>query len=193
MENWSLVENQPLLKTISKTPLIISCGRGKWLLKTCLWEQKHNFKALITRYNQLKTMLKVLVLLSVTSFKLPFNAVTKKLNSWIPLLFPLIPASQPHKKNPGNPTLAHYWNSHFPDPASVFSRHPKYHDKKSPNSPSHQSYCEPSLLWATKRARHLLLVSSTWDFTQFCPHSWNTRVVLTNMHGMWPQRPWYWV
>ena len=36
---------------------------------------------MITRYNQLNTMLKVLVLLSVTSFKLPFNAVTKK---WIP-------------------------------------------------------------------------------------------------------------
>ena len=46
-----------------------------------MWEQKHNLKALITRYNQLNTMLKVLVLLSVTSFKLPFNAVTKK---WIP-------------------------------------------------------------------------------------------------------------
>ena len=22
-------------------------------------------------------------------------------------------------------------------------------------------------------------------------HSWNAPVVLTNMHGMWPQRPWY--
>ena len=134
MENWSLLENQPLLKTISKTPS--SWGRGKSLLKTCLWEQKHNLKALITRYNQLNTMLKVLVLLSVTSFKLPFNAVTKK---WIPEshYFSLwLPHLNPIKKK-GNPTLAHYWNSHFPDPASVFSTHPEYHNKKSPNPPSH--------------------------------------------------------
>ena len=70
----------------------------------------------------------------------------------------MVPTSQPHKKT-GNPTLAHYWNSNFPDPAPVFSTHPKYHNKKWPNSPSHQSYCGPSLLQATKGACHLFLVS----------------------------------
>ena len=52
---------------------------------------------------------------------------------------------------------------------------------------------------ASKRARHLFFVSGTlltvwWDFSQnICPHSWNPRVVMTNMQGMWLQRPWYWV
>ena len=99
-------------------------------------------RALITRYNQLNTMLKVLVLLSVTSFKLPFNAVTKK---WIPEshYFSLwLPHLNPIKKK-GNPTLAHYWNSHFPDPASVFSTHPEYHNKKSPKPPSTKATVDP--------------------------------------------------
>ena len=43
MENWSLVENQPLLKAISKMPLIISCGRGK-SIKDMLVRAKTQFK-----------------------------------------------------------------------------------------------------------------------------------------------------
>ena len=33
MENWNFIENQPLLKTIFKTPPIISYKRGKSLVK----------------------------------------------------------------------------------------------------------------------------------------------------------------
>ena len=41
-----------------------------------------------------------------------------------------------------------------------------------------------------KRSPHLFMVSSFlltvwWDFSWFCPHSWNACVAPTNMHGMW--------
>ena len=51
------------------------------------------------------------------------------------------------------------------------------------------------LLRTTKGARQLYLVVGTLltveeNFSQVCPHSWNSRVVPTNMHDMWPRRPW---
>ena len=39
-ENWSFIENQPLLKTIFKTPPIISYKRGKFLIKRHAYERK---------------------------------------------------------------------------------------------------------------------------------------------------------
>jgi len=47
MENWSLIENQPPLKTLFKKPHIMSYKREKSLQKTCSLEQNYNLKALI--------------------------------------------------------------------------------------------------------------------------------------------------
>ena len=57
---------------------------------------------------------------------------------------------------------------------------------------------DPILLRATRGAHRLILVSGTlWTvrrgFSWICTHSWHSwdaSPVPTNMHGMWPRRPW---
>ena len=48
MEHWTLIHNQPLLKTIF-TNLRSSATKRENPLKTCLWEQKFNLRAIVQR------------------------------------------------------------------------------------------------------------------------------------------------
>ena len=65
MENWSFIENQPLLKTIFKTPPIISYKRDKSLKGLLVRAKPYNLKALIMRHIHNITTLGVCVGLSL--------------------------------------------------------------------------------------------------------------------------------